>query len=197
VSRPLRRTEPWLGLRNGVYQAFWYNGVLRRVERQSLRVRDPIAADIAFAAWQQTRKPLTEMVPETEVRDEQWGWWARKMCKRARENAKAKGRVFDLSPDFVARMMARQEHCCAVSGIPFSAARSFRNPFAPSIDQITPGGGYAAENVRVVSVIVNTAMNGWGEKPLLRLIFESRFSRHETRHASESDNNTAAEKQQK
>lgn len=52
-----------------------------------------------------------------------------------------------------------------------------RNPFAPSLDQVDPGTGYTAWNIRVVSVIVNTAMNEWGEEPLMRLIFGARNTR--------------------
>jgi hypothetical protein len=100
------------------------------------------------------------------------------MCKRARENAKAKNRPYGITPQFVERLMAEQGYCCAVSGIVFDDKFSYRNPFAPSLDQIRPGAGYLPGNVRVVLVIVNTAMNGWGEEPLLRLIFQSRLARH-------------------
>lgn len=189
MSRP-KRGGPWLVARNGVHYAFWYDANTRRVNRQSLGVTDPRAAEIAFEAWKTARGP-EYCAPAGAPAD--WAWWAQRMCRRARENAKAKGRPFAITPEQVAQLMARQRHACAVSGIPFSATRAFRNPFAPSIDQIAPGGGYLPGNIRIVSVIVNTAMNGWGEAPLLRLILESRFTNRGALTRQKSDVNATSE----
>jgi hypothetical protein len=62
---------------------------------------------------------------------------------------------------------------CEVSGIPFSLERAdkkfARRPWAPSLDQIRAGHGYKMDNVRVVCIAVNYAMNQWGEDVLYRI----------------------------
>lgn len=100
------------------------------------------------------------------------------MCRRARENAKAKKRLYSLIPEYVEDLLALQNYRCAVSGMLLSNREFHRNPFAPSLDQTVPGQGYTVENVRIVAVIVNTAMNGWGEEPFWRMIRETRLTRH-------------------
>lgn len=45
-----------------------------------------------------------------------------------------------------------------------------KEPFAPSLDRITPGLGYVAANVRIVCTIVNFAMNVWGQDALEHLV---------------------------
>jgi hypothetical protein len=39
----------------------------------------------------------------------------------------------------------------------------------PSLDQIEPGKGYTADNVRLVCVAANFAMNAWGLDTLIRV----------------------------
>jgi len=63
---------------------------------------------------------------------------------------------------------------CAVTGISFGLHRPdgwLRRPFAPSIDRIDSKVGYDPENVRLVCVAVNIAMNEWGEE-VFRLVAE-------------------------
>lgn len=45
------RDVPWLQKRNGVYYAFWWDGAKRRIERFSLRTKDPSTAQTRFAAF--------------------------------------------------------------------------------------------------------------------------------------------------
>jgi hypothetical protein len=67
----------------------------------------------------------------------------------------------------------RCEGRCAVSGLEFSSAAvgagRARHPFMPSLDQIEPGKGYTADNVRLVCVVANFAMNAWGLDTLIRV----------------------------
>ena len=60
----------------------------------------------------------------------------------------------------------RCEGRCAVSGLEFSNAAvgigRARYPFMPSLDQIEPGKRYTADNVRLVCVAANFAMNALG-----------------------------------
>lgn len=175
MSRP-RTKKPWMFRReNGTFYASWHNPRSGRNERESLRTKDPAAAEAAFAAYLKNRPHLDATEPE-QGKALTWAQWSQKMCRRARENAKAKGRQYAISPAIVEQMILAQDARCAVTGIELSNRYFYRNPFAPSLDQVLPGGGYLPGNIRVVSVIANTAMNGWGEKPLLRLIYESRFT---------------------
>lgn len=103
-----------------------------------------------------------------------WLSMARRMCKRARENAIQKGRKYDLTPELVLSRMLDQNFRCAVTDIELQLPTKLRDPWAPSLDQIIPGAGYTPDNVRIVSMIVNTAMNGWGEQYLLELIKRAR-----------------------
>jgi hypothetical protein len=67
----------------------------------------------------------------------------------------------------------RCEGRCAVSGHEFSLEQIGngrpRCPFAPSLDQIEPGKGYRAGNLRLVCVAVNFGINSWGVEVYLRL----------------------------
>lgn len=166
MSRPIRKGF-WLRRRGRVWYRFWYDEGSRTTHRASLKTADEATALARHAAF------LAGDAPDVEA--PAWRIWALRMCKRARENAKAKGRVFDLSPRFVEELMRGQGYRCAVTGVALEHTFKYRNPFGPSLDQIKPGKGYTETNVRVVAMIVNTAMNGWGEEPLYRLIRESAF----------------------
>jgi integrase len=50
VARP-KREVPWLGLRNGIYQAFWYEPATRETRRCSLGTKDSGEAQARFAAF--------------------------------------------------------------------------------------------------------------------------------------------------
>lgn len=67
----------------------------------------------------------------------------------------------------------RSEGRCAVSGLEFSSVGvgmgRARHPFMPSFDQIEPGKGYSADNVRLVCVAANFAMNAWGLDTLIQV----------------------------
>ena len=44
-----------------------------------------------------------------------------------------------------------------------------QNPWAPSVDQINPGQGYTWDNVRLVCVMLNTALGNHGIEAFTRL----------------------------
>ncbi len=67
-----------------------------------------------------------------------------------------------------------QKWRCAVSGVelnPPKTATGFRvDPLGPSLDRIIPHLGYVPGNLRIVSNIVNIAMNEWGLEKLMEAI---------------------------
>jgi len=63
--------------------------------------------------------------------------------------------------------------CCALSGMPFSLEvygdGQAKRPFAPSLDRIDRHKPYQKNNVRLVAVVANFAMNAWGDEPVFRM----------------------------
>ncbi len=104
--------------------------------------------------------------------DVDWRVVAGLIHHRHRRSAVERGIPFDLEAQDVFGLMKATDFRCAVSGVAFSkqpATGGWRDPWAPSLDRIENRQGYAADNVRVVALIANTAMNAWGYDTLLRL----------------------------
>jgi hypothetical protein len=57
-----------------------------------------------------------------------------------------------------------------VTGLPFEFAGSLYRPFAPSLDRINAAQGYSLGNVRLVAVIVNAALNQWGDAAFWKMV---------------------------
>jgi len=160
-----------LRLRGGLYYAVWYDSRAKQTRKSSLHTRDRGDADKLFAAFVASASDKAPWAASLNPDPKTVEWWARRMCRRARENAKAKNRFYDLRWEDVAKLILLQRSCCAVTGYPFSFNRDKRrNPFAPSLDQIAAGQGYTLPNIRLTLVLVNTAMNAWGDDPLLDLL---------------------------
>lgn len=100
---------------------------------------------------------------------------ARQLLKAARRRCAASGAEVTVTEDELIAMMEQQGWRCAVSGIPFDMEatgpnrRAFRRPYRPSLDRKRSGGPYSAENVRLVCVAVNVALNEWGDEVLSRI----------------------------
>jgi hypothetical protein len=62
-----------------------------------------------------------------------------------------------------------QSYRCAVTGVEFTFNDTPKDPWQPSIDRIDSGRGYHLDNVRLVCLIANLAMNRWGEDTLRAL----------------------------
>ena len=95
--------------------------------------------------------------------------WARILLSRARSRTPEE----PLTDGDLVMIWERCEGRCAVSGLEFSNAAvgmgRARHPFMPSLDQIEPAKGYTAENVRLVCVAANFAMNAWGLDTLIQV----------------------------
>ena len=91
----------------------------------------------------------------------------------AKKRAKHGNILFTITKQDVADFLERQEYKCAISGIKFRAetkSTSYRSPFRPSIDRITPSGGYVPGNVRLVLVAVNVALSDFGDDTFYRIV---------------------------
>lgn len=93
---------------------------------------------------------------------------ARRMIQWVKCRAKRLGVPFDLTVEFLADKIS--SGICEVTGIPFELGVSEINhakAFSPSVDRITPGGGYTQDNVRVVVYIYNIARSDFSEDDVL------------------------------
>lgn len=74
-----------------------------------------------------------------------------------------------LTSDFIEKMWHDQQGKCAITSIPFVIPQDRTcgkgTPFAPSINRIDCSKGYTPDNVRIVCLIVNYALNEFGEAP--------------------------------
>jgi uncharacterized protein with gpF-like domain len=75
---------------------------------------------------------------------------------------------FDVDIEFIQELYEKQSGKCVLTGIDFeigegSFRKSYRRPFAPSIDRIDCKQGYTKNNIRIVCVIVNIALNDFGD----------------------------------
>jgi hypothetical protein len=86
----------------------------------------------------------------------------------ARDRASKYGLPFDITLDWLFEQFNKADGRCAVTGIPLTTnltpyGARFHHPFNPSIDQIKAGKGYTMDNTRIVAVMVNLALNKFGD----------------------------------
>lgn len=74
----------------------------------------------------------------------------------ARDRAKHKNKLFDISKEDLMDIWIRQNGKCAISKIPMTYIMDGgRNPYNVSIDQINPSKGYTKDNIQLVCMCVN------------------------------------------
>lgn len=92
--------------------------------------------------------------------------------RKARNSARTRGIDFYLLPHHVSDLYEQSGGKCSLTGIPFEYYYKTGDrtpPWAPSLDRIESSKGYTPENVRLVCVAVNMALNTWGEDVLHRI----------------------------
>jgi hypothetical protein len=108
---------------------------------------------------------------------------ARSLVRAIEKRCRRTGTAFDLTPEWLTERL--NTGACELTGMPFvfkvEGARP--DPFAPSVDRISAGGGYTQENCRVVLFAVNIAMNSWGLDVLLD-ISDALLLRHPRRKSA-------------
>lgn len=107
---------------------------------------------------------------------EDWRRIAARITGRHKSAAAFRKIPFHIIPSDVFALMKASDFHCPLSGIPFSNLPppkndqlGISNPWAPSIDRLDNHQGYIPDNIRVVCVAANMAMNAWGYDTLLRL----------------------------
>ncbi len=98
-----------------------------------------------------------------------------KALRSARNNARRKGKNFDLDEASLIELWRLQRGRCALSGLPFheeSIAGAFvSRPFAVSIDRIDSARSYTIDNVQLVCTAVNFARGQWGDDVLRQIAY--------------------------
>jgi hypothetical protein len=101
-----------------------------------------------------------------------WKDVAQEMWGRAKHSAYKRRIQFEIKPGDVYHLMKTVDFRCSLSGIPLAkriASDGRRDPWAASIDRIESRHGYTSENIRIVCLAANFAMNEWGQDTLIRL----------------------------
>lgn len=101
--------------------------------------------------------------------------------KSAQSRAIKYKHTFCLDSEFLLEMWNKQDAKCALTKFPFEFDNKTiygANPFAPSIDRIDSTKGYEKDNVRLVCVAVNYALNEFGEE-IFRKICQSYLEVHD------------------
>lgn len=72
----------------------------------------------------------------------------------------------------ILRLLLAQGYACPISGSYFEPdppGGGPASPYQPSLDRIDASAGYEPGNVRITCLLVNLAMNRWGEEPLRKI----------------------------
>lgn len=99
--------------------------------------------------------------------------WMLALTREARKRAHRRGLAFTLTRAQLSLLVRRAAGRCEVTGLEFDHhvhEGSTWRPFAPSLDRRNCSAGYEFHNVRLVAVIVNTALNQWGEQPFWTMV---------------------------
>lgn len=96
------------------------------------------------------------------------------LMRQAKSRATKHGLPYDLNVHFLLKLWDIQCGKCALTKINFNLERNetySSEPFAPSIDKINPKLGYTQDNVRLVCVAINFALNEFGEDIFKQICF--------------------------
>lgn len=100
--------------------------------------------------------------------------------KGARQRSSAKELGFDIDLAWALAQAERQDFKCCLTGIAFympTTAKSYRHPYAPSLDRINPELGYTKDNVRIVIFAINVMLMDWGQEVFERVVSGFRFTK--------------------
>lgn len=158
----------YLVSRNGVYCV--HGTISGRRVRVSCRTQNENEAKVFLGDLR--REYLSGWRDGYDNQDISWKAVANAMNGRHRQSAIKRSIPFQINSADIYALMSEADFRCAISGIPFSKKADLggrMDPWAPSVDRIENRHGYVKDNIRVVCVIANMAMNQWGYDALLRL----------------------------
>lgn len=141
-------------LKNGAY---WY--VKRRKWVRICSKHENFESELALLAEEFARTPV-------EI-----STYIFSRLPRIKAAAKERNLEWAIDRNHIQEMLDKSMGQCSVTGLTFSLERiGNTRPYSPSIDRINSKKGYTPDNVRVVCVAANLAMNEWGEDVLRRML---------------------------
>jgi len=156
-ERPLKWTESFVD-RHGVRRVYFRRGKSKRVALPttigSVEFHEAYTAAAAGFPIEPPRPYQTRYFEQCEK-------LALIAFERAQARARRRGLDFEISRDWILTKLEAQKFKCALTGLRFRFRElddSPRNPFAPFLDQITPGLGYVSNNTRIVLLAINVAI---------------------------------------
>ena len=88
-----------------------------------------------------------------------------RLIKNAKSRSKQEKISWNLDLQFIIDLYHKQNGKCALTDITFNLNKyGKKRAFAPSIDRINCNNGYSKDNVRIVCLIVNLALNDFGDE---------------------------------
>lgn len=99
--------------------------------------------------------------------------WLLTLAREARKRSLRRSIDYTLTVPDLGLLAQRADGRCELTNLPFEFERhegSLYRPFAPSLDRIDPACGYSFRNIRLVCVIVNAALNQWGEQAFWKMV---------------------------
>lgn len=106
----------------------------------------------------------------------------------SKKNSRGRGVPCTISKELIYELL-RDHPSCALTGIRFDLKLKqykLANPFRPSVDRIDPSRGYEPDNIRLVCVVVNYALNEFGES-ILRTLCQAYLRRCNQVHVTIGD----------
>lgn len=89
--------------------------------------------------------------------------WSGIQCR-----CKKRGQEIEFDLDYLEELFHKQEGRCAMTGLVFDLLSSSRikkfRPFSVSVDRVDSTKGYTKDNIRLVCVAFNLALNAFGEE---------------------------------
>ena len=139
--------------------------VIRSFARQNRNVRQSLATSTDVDRWiseigvvHKGANKLRGILPS----------WAREIFLSGARRAKSRSIKWSLTQGEFSVIVKRSNGFCEVSGMPLTLSIGMKKgPYGPSIDRIDSSLGYTKENIRLVCIAMNYAMNEWGFEAFL------------------------------
>jgi hypothetical protein len=148
-------------------------------ETEAIEASGPFCEIKSRKRCRKCKRRASQIKPSWEGRLHQkrsrFWFFARYAVANSRAKARRVGIPHALTAYDIDKLLVDQKYRCAVTGIELAAPLNTTQPFGPSLDRIIPALGYVVGNVRVTCLIVNLAMNKWGEGVLRRLLLEGQI----------------------
>lgn len=135
-----------------------------KAKRQGREYRCKICADVATTEARQKQDPL--------------GRWSHSVIAKRKSLQKQKGIPYDIDADYLISIFPK-DNKCPVLGIEFQFSRGRQGPqdSSPTVDRLSPKGGYTKDNIAIISQRANRLKND-ATLAEVKLIFDWYSAQH-------------------